>query len=689
MKRSADWILLILLGWPAASGRANPTPATSPPFETVVRAERPSLGPLSTRLSTEDARTLPGVAGDAVRAVESLAGVTRPALGSGQLSVWGAAPAESRILLDGIELPALYHLGGLRTIVPTSLVQSLTLLPGGYGAAYGRALGGLLLLHEQPLPDGIHGEVAADLLDVSATLSATLGQRLTLSASGRYSYFDRALATLTGQPLGDYFPLPRYHDFQARARLRLRPGEQLTATVLGAGDELRRARAPAEAIAAQSETWHRTMYRFGLQYQTGTHNDGQVTITPWAGLDDSDYQAAFGDSPARLSRRDTRYGLRAAYAAVVAPRVSLSVGVDVLGTLSTLSRQGTLTRPPREGDRAVFGQSPSTEQNADQYSTHLADYSPFLSLVLRLGRVLIEPGLRASGVLLDVSRLLPRVGAAPPIGSRRLVFTVEPRLLVRYQPWQKLTLLIATGLYHQPPDAADLSAVFGNPTLSPARAVHAVLAAEVTPLPSLRIELAGFYRYLDGLAARSPLETPPLARALSQDGRGQSFGGTASLQLTPWHNLSGSVSYTLSRAERQDAPSLPFRLADFDQPQILQVRARYVLCGFGIGLRLRYTSGLPRTEVIDSYYSARDDQFQPVFGTHNGVRLPDFVALDAQLDRTFQLRSGVTLAIWLDVQNLTNRKNAEELVYRYDFSEHDYITGLPTVAVLGARLSYF
>jgi hypothetical protein len=197
------------------------------------------------------------------------------------------------------------------------------------------------------------------------------------------------------------------------------------------------------------------------------------------------------------------------------------------------------------------------------------------------------------------------------------------------------------------------------------------------------------YRYLDGLAARSPLTTPPLARALSQDGRGQSFGGTASLQLAPWHNLSGSVSYTLSRAERQDAPSLPFRLADFDQPQILQVRARYVLFGFGIGLRLRYTSGLPRTEVIDSYYSARDDQFQPVFGAHNGVRLPDFVALDAQLDRTFPLRSGVALAIWLDVQNLTNRKNAEELVYRYDFREHDYITGLPTVAVLGARLSYF
>lgn len=258
--------------------------------------------------------------------------------------------------------------------------------------------------------------MAADLLDVGASVSAKLGQRLTLSASGRDSYFDRALAMLTGQPLGDYFPLPRYHDFQARARLRLRPGEQLTATVLGAGDELRRARAPAEATAAQSETWHRTMYRFGLQYQTGTHNDGQVTITPWAGTRCQRLRSGVWRHPSQAQPSGHSLWLACGHnSAVVAPRVSLSVGADVLGTLSTLSRQGTLTRPPREGDRAVFAQSPSTEQNADQYSTHLADYSPFLSLVLRLGRVLIEPGLRASGVLLDVSRLLPRVGAAPPL----------------------------------------------------------------------------------------------------------------------------------------------------------------------------------------------------------------------------------------------------------------------------------
>lgn len=129
------------------------------------------------------------------------------------------------------------------------------------------------------------------------------------------------------------------------------------------------------------------------------------------------------------------------------------------------------------------------------------------------------------------------------------------------------------------------------------------------------------------------------------------------------------------------------RLADFDQTHLLQLMARYVLSGFGLSLRLRYTSGFPRSEVVGTYYDARGDQYQPVFGQTNGIRLPDFVQLDAMVDRSFRLGRGVALAVQVEVQNMTNRKNAEEIVYRFDFTQHDYLTGLPAIAVLGAKLS--
>jgi hypothetical protein len=46
------------------------------------------------------------------------------------------------------------------------------------------------------------------------------------------------------------------------------------------------------------------------------------------------------------------------------------------------------------------------------------------------------------------------------------------------------------------------------------------------------------------------------------------------------------------------------------------------------------------------------------------------------------------LRLYLDVQNVTYRRNAEELAYSADYSQRGAITGLPTLAVLGARVTF-
>ncbi|MBL8633204.1 MAG: TonB-dependent receptor [Myxococcales bacterium] len=655
-------------------------------FETVVRGEQRSAAPLSFSLSSDDAHHVPGGFGDALRAVEALPGVLRPALGSGQLVVWGSAPAESRIFIEGIELPALYHLGGLRTVIPTAAVKDLTLIPAGYGADYGRGLGGLLLIKERELSIGLHGEVSADLLDVGAQLSASLGNRLRVAVSGRYSYLDKVLSALGGPAFGDFFPLPTYADFQARARLTLRTEESLSFLALGSWDSLRRTHAVADAATLQSETWQRSFYRIGLRYER--QQSAHIAITPWLGIDRASYDAQFADVPATSDRRELRYGLRASYATRLRTWLAASAAVDLVSVHSDLMRQGTLTRPPREGDRAVFGQHPGREVAADSYSSHMLDLAPSLSLVFRIGALRIEPGLRLSMLLIDVDRLLPRIGASPPIGARQLQLLAEPRLQVRYQPRPPWTLFAATGLYHQPPDPQDLSAVFGNPTLHASRAVSVAVGTELLMLSVIQAKLTGYYRQLDQLVMRSTLLTPPLARALTQDGTGQSYGAQLVIALLPWRSLSATLSYAMGRMLRRDAPSLPLRLADFDQTHTLQASARYVLWGIGLSVRFRYTTGMPRSEVIGSYFDTSSDVYQPIFGLANAIRLPAFVQLDVQLDRAFSLGKGVSLSLYLEVQNVTNYQNAEELAYRYDFTQREYITSIPTLAVLGTRLSF-
>ncbi|HNN91554.1 MAG TPA: hypothetical protein PKI03_04770, partial [Pseudomonadota bacterium] len=172
--RHGSLVGLVALGWlpwPPTVGRVAAEP--SPDFATVVRSpgEGARARPAESMLSVEEARQLAGGLGDPLRAIESLPGVGRASLGAGSLLLWGAAPGDSRVIYLGMELPSLYHASGLRGALPAALLSSVRLVPAGFGAEYGRALGGLVLLGPRALPDGWHGELAADLLDVSAMLS--------------------------------------------------------------------------------------------------------------------------------------------------------------------------------------------------------------------------------------------------------------------------------------------------------------------------------------------------------------------------------------------------------------------------------------------------------------------------------------------------------------------------------------
>ncbi len=71
----------------------------------------------------------------------------------------------------------------------------------------------------------------------------------------------------------------------------------------------------------------------------------------------------------------------------------------------------------------------------------------------------------------------------------------------------------------------------------------------------------------------------------------------------------------------------------------------------------------------------------------NSIRIPAFWQMDVRISKRFLIGRS-TLEAYLDLQNVTNRGNPEEIVYSPDYSERRYITGLPILPVLGARLSW-
>lgn len=675
---------------PAPPPEPAPAPAPAPavPTDTVEIVGRPRARRETnqTTIRAEQARKVAGTQGDVLKVVQNLPGVSRPPLASGQIVVWGSAPRDTRIYVDGVDIPALYHGSGLRSVINSDLVSSIDLVPGAFGAEYGRGLGGLVRVETRALPRGTHGYVGADTLDGSALVSTELSSRARIAVAARQSWLDRVLAVTSAPDVGDFYPIPRYRDGQIKATVDLRKREAVDAVLLGATDDLTRTVASPDPASTRSEANHTRFWRAYLRYTNVSDDGDTVIVTPFVGRDTSELVQRFGATPARLDVGSTRYGLRASLRSKLGKLVSFTTGLDALGSDSEVAREGSLTLPPREGDIAVFGQPPGDEYAADTWRTSIVDVAPHVHADVKLGPVTLTPGLRFDAFLIEGDRKTPRVGLTPGIGYSRLETAFAPRLSGRWEVARRLALTAAYGTYTQAPEPEDLSPVFGTPDLALSRATHVTVGESLRITPTLTADVVAFQKSMKDLVVRSRLPNPLLARSLTQNGEGRSYGVQFLLRQELWSGFFGWVSYAISRSERRFDGDESWRAFDFDQPHVLSVVASQEVGRWSFGARFRYASGNPRTPVVGSSYDARNDRYDPVFGPQNTIRIPAFWQLDLRVDRSFDLGRGVKMLLYADLQNVTNRENAEEIVYSASFRQRSTIRGLPAIAVIGARL---
>jgi hypothetical protein len=655
--------------------------------EVSVKGMPRELRPASVGVGAAEARGQAGTEGDPVKVVEDLPGTARPSFGTGKLVVWGAAPEDTQTYVDGVEIPTLFHGSGIRSVIGADLVRDVTLSPGAYGVDYGRAIGGQLRVDTRDLPtEGVHGFLAADTLDASGMLTAAIGDRVRVGIAGRYGWIDRVLDAVDAPDVGDFFSVPSYRDFQAKAQLDLRQGESLDVVALGSGDGLTRTIPNVDPSQARSQVTSSDFERVYVHYRRRLADGAEVDVVPWFGRDASSLDDRFGGTPARLDQSAWRWGLRGSHRSRLTPWATLGLGIDADGSDAHVHRDGSLTVPPREGDITVFGQPPGSDVNSDTWDAAVVDVAPNVRAEIVAGPLAVTAGLRFDAYLLEASRQTPRVGQTPSIGFVQLDGEIEPRITAQLRLSRRVSLVAAAGVYSQPPAAADLSAVFGTPTLGPEHADHASFGESLQITPTLSADVTAFYRWTSDLAVRDPSPTPRLAHALLQDGVGRSFGVQALLRQRIWRGLSGWVAYTISRSERRDAPGAAWRLFDGDEPHVLTVVLSQEAGAWTFAARLRLASGPPRTPVVGAAYDAKDDLYQPIFGAQNSERLPAFWQIDARVDRSFRLGASARLLVYLEGLNVTDRANAEEYVYSADYARRGTISGLPIVAVVGARV---
>jgi hypothetical protein len=655
----------------------------------VVTAPKLEKSAASVAVTAGVARRVPGTGGDVIKVVESMPGVARAAAGSGQLVVWGAAPDDTRVYVDGVRIPRLYHAGGFRSVIAADLVKNIELVPGGWGVAHGRSLGGLVDISLVPLDDKSSAAVAADALDSAGVIRFPIARDVSVALAGRRSHLGWLLDRFTNEDVGELVPIPSYLDGQARLSYRASSRARVDFGALGSSDRVTRNVASADPAVTRSDQSSIDFVRAWSAYHHITADGAEIDTVVYGGRDRTQRIERFGALPTELDVVGNTYGLRASWRRTTG-RVGLAIGLDTEVIDFELQRRGAVTVPAREGDIRVFGQPPPDQLAVDRWAVVVASAAPYIQADIALAddRLHVVPGLRLEPFFVSVSRRTPIAGSTPSVGLFSESTTIQPRLAARYDLASNVRLHAAVGRYHQPPQAEDLSAVFGDPTLPIASATHVVAGVGVKWSTLFATELAGFTTRSRDLAVRSPSADPQLARALEPIGTGRTVGVQALVRRELGGGVFGWVSYTLSKAERTDMPGASARRFDFDQTHVLAALLSWdVGRGVEIGARARYATGAPRTPVVGSYYDNRTDQFQPMFGPHNGDRLPAFVQLDARIAKRLRPATGEG-EIYLDLQNVTNRANAEEVVYSTDFTTRSVIRGLPILPVAGARWSW-
>ncbi len=624
-------------------------------------------------LERREIQRIPGTSGDAFRAVQNLPGMARAPTLTGLLIVRGSAPQDTQVFLDGVDIPLLYHFGGLTSVVNSDLLDRLDFYPGNYSARFGRAQGGIVDAGMRSTTRTRWGGSATlNLLDGSALVEGPLARNLTLVVAARRSWVDAVLgAVLGGRTDIAVVAAPVYYDYQAILTWRPTPRDELRGFFLGSDDALHllftRAGDSAPTGLAIGQHFDRAQLRW--RHRFGANLSTELSVTPGytnTGTDNGDLH--FHTEAFTVS---SRFELGWQFARTA----RLDLGFDLQAGPVDVSYQGpALERLP--------GMPRGTALS--DFTTRIGIFRPAVYAELELKPA---PWLRlVPSMRLDYFGEVDRT-------------TLSPRVTFRAEFARSWFLRGGVGMFTQPPQfqeslgAADARApgvALGNPNLLAQRVFGYDLGVEHAFSPAITASVEGFYKDFDAQVERPTfIGFGATSLPYVNSGVGRAYGMEVMLRHRPTSRLFGWVSYTLMRSERRATPTDPWRLFQFDQTHILTVVASVRLGrGWEAGLRFRLVSGNPYTPRLGSVFNGDSNTFNPVSAPVNSDRLPIFHQLDVRVDKVWRLPRGVTLDLYLDVQNVYNRANAEGISYSFDARQSAFVSGLPILPSLGVRTDF-
>jgi outer membrane receptor protein involved in Fe transport len=477
------------------------------------------------------------------------------------------------------------------------MVGDIDFYPGVARARYGRKTGGTVAgqAANHPLKPGLHGELELRLIDMQAYAATPIGDGGRLEIGGRYGYPGLAFKAVNSRSVLQYW------DYQARTTIPLTRDTKLQVVALGSYDMV----------------GERTDHGFERYLELQFHRLELRAITHLSRVDVG-YALGFGYERSGLGDNFEVTALRMGPKLWLDTRIrnaKVRFGADMLAT------SGRIGDPSDDGEGGpVFEQNPVYRSAAGRSVTGL-----YTEVNVPLApRWDLEAGLRG-----DLW-----------ITGGRTEQAIEPRLLLRHQVHELVTLHAAFGLGYQPavfliplPGVADVTLDRGLQ-----RAVQQEVGTAIDLPASFRAETKFFFHLYDHMLSVDAIENDQIACDQGPGSCGETdtfarmsayaYGAEFLLRRSYKERFSGWLAYTLSKADGHTESGRPLT-PSFDVRHVANLVLQWRISR-GVHASMR---GYAQSGRFPFAASTSDDPQQR-------QRLPMFVRGDLQVSRLWARRWG-------------------------------------------------
>lgn len=677
MSHAAARVLIIAAGLVGTCAAAqDPTHATTsavvPPVAELPRVEittRRERAPTSRSvMSGDELRTVPGTGGDTMKALQALPGVAVADDSSSAPAVRGSRPDDNLYYVDFLPVGYLFHMGGLVSTLHSDLVRQFELYSAAFGPEYGDAIGAVLdVTLRNPRTDRLGGVLNVSLLGADALIEGPINEKQSFYFAVKRSYIDLLLDTVEDEDSGVIVSVPRYWDYQGKYIWNLNAEHQLSLHATGAADKLE-FRVPAGSTLATQDP---------VLAGDSAINTGYGT------------QAAVWDGDFGSSIRN-----KLAIGRTI-DRNTSAVGTALRATSrlnTTFLREQLRFKPATGHDSSIGGSidAMKIDYDIDAQNARCTEFEPDCDYTSAPRQQARGP-LRAKFGNAYASHRWQATdawGLSAGVHHTRDGYLgrryTEPRVGLEWQATPGTTFTAAWGRHNQFPAGEQVLPGVGNPAIWHLRATHSVLGVAQKLDRGWSWKLEAYQKKFSDLVTLDG--SGPTANYIN-GGSGRSRGAELLIKKDPNADgkLSGWLALSLSKARRQDDRTGREFSFDFDQPVIAHLVMQYRQSErWMYGAKWSYHTGSPYTPILRGEPDPIDGRYRPVYGEHNGERLPAYHRLDLRADWKLSQR----YSFYGEAINAYARKNLSGYSYNADYSQRKPVTQLPFLLSFGVLIKF-